>query len=109
MADFSASCIDDQNPNGVFAGLQGQLVKLQIGNAVKGSDYAFEPYLGMTITEMTVNIYNSKANQANPVGMQLTADIVDNNAEAEVPEPATYAYGVMGLASLLGMKRRIKK
>ena len=79
------------------------------GLNIKGSDYAFEPYLGMTITEMTVNIHNEKANQTNPVGMQLTADIVDNNAEAEVPEPATYAYGVMGLASLLGMKRRIKK
>ncbi|MBO7394181.1 MAG: PEP-CTERM sorting domain-containing protein, partial [Abditibacteriota bacterium] len=26
-----------------------------------------------------------------------------------VPEPATYAYALMGLASLAGLKRRIKK
>ena len=33
----------------------------------------------------------------------------DRNASTVVPEPATYAYGVLGLLSVMGMKRRIRK
>ena len=33
----------------------------------------------------------------------------DEEEEPEVPEPATYAYAAMGLMSVLGMKRRIRK
>ena len=34
---------------------------------------------------------------------------VEPEGETEVPEPATYAYGVMGLVSLIGMKKRFGK
>ena len=39
----------------------------------------------------------------------VTSPQDESEDDAEVPEPATYAYAAMGLVSLIGMKRRIKK
>ncbi|MBO7392951.1 MAG: hypothetical protein J6U98_01965 [Abditibacteriota bacterium] len=40
----------------------------------------------------------------------VTGSVIDGpEAETEVPEPATFAYGIMGLASLMGMKKRFGK
>ena len=42
--------------------------------------------------------------------LTLSGYVVDGpDAETEVPEPATFAYGIMGLASLMGMKKRFGK
>ncbi|MBP5738355.1 MAG: PEP-CTERM sorting domain-containing protein [Abditibacteriota bacterium] len=45
------------------------------------------------------------ADHTYPVELRLVRKI----PQTEVPEPATYAYGLMGLASVFGLKRRIKK
>ncbi len=39
----------------------------------------------------------------------FTLGAPDPEEETVVPEPATYAYAAMGLVSLMGMKRRIRK
>ena len=56
----------------------------------------------------------SDGNDANSVGTEyslrfsITAPQPDT-PETEVPEPASAAYGLLGLGSLLGIKRRIRK
>ncbi|MBP5737521.1 MAG: hypothetical protein J6X38_00335 [Abditibacteriota bacterium] len=40
---------------------------------------------------------------------RVTVSLNTTEEETEVPEPACAAYGVAGLVSLIGMKRRIKK
>ncbi|MBO7393898.1 MAG: hypothetical protein J6U98_06825 [Abditibacteriota bacterium] len=67
------------------------------------SEYPFSDYSGFSVTEMNVQIHNYKPQQSNPVGQQLSAETTI------IPEPATYAYGVMGLVSVFGLKRRIRK
>ena len=44
-----------------------------------------------------------------PAGKTLTVRFNKPQQETVVPEPATYAYALMGLGSLIGIKRRIKK
>ena len=41
--------------------------------------------------------------------LNISASVKTADEETVVPEPATYAYALMGLGSLMGIKRRIKK
>ncbi|MBP5718804.1 MAG: hypothetical protein J6X53_07485, partial [Abditibacteriota bacterium] len=68
---------------------------------------------GRSVYGVQVNIVNSKST-ANDAGtltanLKVTPYVEEPEEETEVPEPATYAYAAMGLMSVLGMKRRIRK
>ncbi|MBP5738354.1 MAG: hypothetical protein J6X38_04665 [Abditibacteriota bacterium] len=68
--------------------------------------------IGAPVYSFEFGVVNYTDNFSDGVNFTLNMSIApaDNEEEEpEVPEPATYAYAAMGLMSVLGMKRRIRK
>ena len=67
-------------------------------------------YIEMNISPFDLD--NTESYQGNPAAKFSNLSVTVAEREIEpvyLPEPATYAYGVMGLLSVFGLKRRIKK
>ncbi len=62
-------------------------------------------YLDPDVLSLGLQILERTEQQALRDGRTLTI----NDPKVEVPEPATYAYAAMGLVSVLGLKRRVRK
>ena len=56
-----------------------------------------------------VQMYSSETTLPDGREGRIYLSSMNKSSQAEIPEPATYAYGLMGLASVFGLKRRIRK
>ena len=71
----------------------------------EGSELS-DVYFGIADFDNDAGYYNSLMI---PAGKTLTVRFGSEQPETVVPEPATCAYALMGLGSLLGIKRKIRK
>ncbi len=85
----------DRYPDGNFI-ITG--VRVEITSETDWDPYPYQPGVSKPITYLPTGTTNT---------VQLR--LVRKTPEAEIPEPAAYAYGVMGLVSLVGMKKRFGK
>ncbi len=80
------------------------------------------PAMGAVINDITLNLPDELANSflTSNGGMrkmlvgrtgplQITGTTLTREKVVDIPEPASFAYGIMGIVSLLGIKSRIKK
>ncbi len=79
---------------------------------VQGYDYRTKEDFLVDIYNEPISVRTMALNITDANQVPALIDVTGNPASVRflnLPEPSTYAYGIMGLASLLGLRRRIRK
>ncbi len=90
--------MDDQYPDGNYM-ITG--LRVEVYSQTDWEPYPYQPGVSQAFIYLPIGT-------TTPVHVMLVRKLPEPEP-VEIPEPASYAYGVMGLVSLIGMKKRFGK